>query len=259
VINNVAKVFNDWIKDIKYLPIVELVDKLREMITVLFYKRRRIGERLYGRILPAVLQILSARTRGLGHLSVIKGDNYAAEVWDNCNHRFAVKAYKHECSCLEWQHTGKPCQHALSLIAAQHIRKAMEDIVHEYYYVEKFRNAYARLIEPLPDKSKWPTVDLPNVVGAPSVGRQRKNWIKSCLESGSGGSKSSPKVAENQNEKTKKMIRGKARCPNCGELGHRKMSYKCPLNGTKKRQACLVFPFHICAVASLFNISRLTL
>jgi hypothetical protein len=32
------------------------------------------------------------------------------------------------------------------------------------------------------------------------------------------------------------MIRGKVWCPNCGELGHKKTSYKCPLNGTKKRQ-----------------------
>lgn len=39
-----------------------------------------------------------------------------------------------------------------------------------------------------------------------------------------------------------KMIRGKVLCPNCGEFGHRKTSYKCPLNGTKKRQDlnCLI-------------------
>jgi hypothetical protein len=76
VTNNVAEVFNNWIKDIKDLPVVDLVDKIREMIMVLFHKRRRIGEMLHGRILPAVLQILRAKTRGLGHLSVIKGDNY---------------------------------------------------------------------------------------------------------------------------------------------------------------------------------------
>lgn len=91
-----------------------------------------------------MLQILSARTRGLEHLNVIKGDSYAAEVWDNCNHRFVVKAYRHECTCLEWQHTGKPCQHALSLITAQQIRNVMmEDFVHDYYSMEKFRKAYA--------------------------------------------------------------------------------------------------------------------
>jgi hypothetical protein len=101
---------------------------------------------LYGRILPAILQILNARTRGLGHLSVIKGDHYSTEVWDNRNQRFMVKSYLHECSCSEWQHTGKPCHHALSLITAQQIRDVMEDFVNEYYFVEMFRKAYARSI-----------------------------------------------------------------------------------------------------------------
>jgi hypothetical protein len=115
----------------------------------------------------------------------------------------------------------------------------MEDFVNEYYSVEMFRKAYARSIESLCSKEKWPKVDLPFQVGAPlkkrGVGRQRKNRIKGFLEGGSGGSKSSSKAAENQNEKTKKMVRGKVRCSNCGELGHRKTSYKCPFNGTKKR------------------------
>jgi hypothetical protein len=209
VTSNVAEVFNNWIKDIKDLPVVELADKIREMIMILSYKRRKIGERLYGRILPAVIQILNARTRGLGHLTVIKGDNYAAEVWDNFNRRFVVKAYLHECSCCEWQHTGKPCQHALSLITARQIRNVrMEDFVHDYYSVEKFRKAYARQIEQLPSKEKWPKVDLAFEVGAPlskrGVGRQQKNRIKSCLEGGSGGSKCTKKFAENENEKTKK-------------------------------------------------------
>lgn len=130
-------------------------------------------------------------------------------VWDNCNHRFVVKAYLHECSCCEWQHTGKPCQHALSLITARQIRNVrMEDFVHDYYSVEKFRKAYARQIEQLPSKEKWPKVELAFKVGAPlskrGVGRQQKNRIKSCLEGGSGGSKCTKKVAENENEKTKK-------------------------------------------------------
>jgi hypothetical protein len=102
VTSDVAEVFNNWIKYIKNLLVAELVDKIREMIMVLFFKRRKIAERLYGRTLPAILQILNARTRGLGNLSVIKGDHYSAEVWDNRNQRFVVKVYLHECSCCEW-------------------------------------------------------------------------------------------------------------------------------------------------------------
>jgi hypothetical protein len=102
------------------------------MIMVLFSRGEKNGERLYGRTLPAILQILNARTRGLGHLSVIKGDHYSTKVWDNRNQRFAVKVYLHECSYCEWQHTGKPCHHALSLITTQQIRDVMmEDFAHE--------------------------------------------------------------------------------------------------------------------------------
>jgi hypothetical protein len=136
---------------------------------------------------------------------------------------------------LEWQHTGKPCQHALCLITAQQFRDVMmEEFVDDYYSVEMYRKAYSRLVEPIENKLFWPKVDFAKEVGAllgkRGVGRQRKNRIKSCLEGGS-----SKKKPSNDTEKTKKVIRGKFRCPNCGELGHRKSSYKCPLNDTKKR------------------------
>jgi hypothetical protein len=46
------------------------------------FHRRKIAQKLQGRILLSVLHILHARTRGLGHLSVRKADNYIAEVRD---------------------------------------------------------------------------------------------------------------------------------------------------------------------------------
>lgn len=80
VTNNLAEVFNNWIKDWKDLPVVELADKLREMIMVLWAKRRKISEKLNGKILPAVIQQLKARTRGLGHLHVVDGGSSTAEI-----------------------------------------------------------------------------------------------------------------------------------------------------------------------------------
>jgi hypothetical protein len=138
-----------------------------------------------------------------------------------------------ECSCKEWQHTGKPCNHALCLITAQEFRDVrMEDFVDDYYSISHFTTAYSRVVPPIGDKSFWPEVPFAKEVGAPigkrAVGRQRKNRMKGCLEGGSG-----KKKVNTDNGKT--SIRGKIKCPNCGELGHRKASYKCPLNGTKKR------------------------
>jgi len=77
-------------------------------------------------------------------------------------------------------------------------------------------------------------------LGKRAVGRQRKNRIKGCFEGGSG-----QKPTDNETEKGKSLIRGKFKCKNRGELGHRMASFKCPLNGTKKRQVqiVLILPF----------------
>jgi hypothetical protein len=54
--------------------------------------------------------------------------------------------------------------------------------------------------------------------------RQRKNRIKSYLEGGSVR-----KSSANDNEKMRKCLKWQYTCPNCGELGHRQSSYKCPV------------------------------
>jgi hypothetical protein len=75
--------------------------------------------------------------------------------------------------------------------------------------------------------------------------KYRKLRIKGFLES--GGSKGKRAAKETDKEAAseagkeadkfkKKMIRGKRKCKGCGELGHAETSYKCQLNGTKKRQ-----------------------
>jgi predicted RNA-binding Zn-ribbon protein involved in translation (DUF1610 family) len=50
------------------------------------------------------------------------------------------------------------------------------------------------------------------------------------VRSGSG-----KKASDNDKEETKETTCGLFKCPNCGELGHRKNSPKCHLNGTQKR------------------------
>jgi zinc finger SWIM domain-containing protein 3 len=124
VTNNMTESFNNGIKDIKDLPVCELADKLREKIMKLFYSRHMISRMFEGKILPSVLWVLKARTRWLGHISYVKGDNYIIEVRDNSDYhsKFVVQALHKECQCEEWQHTGLPCQHALCLIIAQPLR-----------------------------------------------------------------------------------------------------------------------------------------
>jgi hypothetical protein len=84
----------------------------------------------------------------------------------------------------------------------------LEEFVDEYYSVEKFQNAYKRVIVPLGDKSFWPEVDIGVPVGALLCKRpKRKNRMKGYLEGDSGKKKTN-------NEKTRKLIQWQFRCPN---------------------------------------------
>jgi hypothetical protein len=104
--------------------------------------------------------------------------------------------------------------------------------VHDFYSVQKFREAYCRVIYTIRDRSQWPQVDMDPVVKGPlakrGVVRQRKLRIKGCLE---GRSKSKTTTKEGGRQ----LKRGPIQCKKCGELGHRQTSYRCLLNGTKKR------------------------
>ena len=191
---------------------------------VLWEKRRRIGGKLCGTILPAIVHQLNIRSRGLGHLKVVNAGNGHAEVFDNSpkQERHIVDLGAQECSCLEWQHTGKPCDHAIVVITSFRSER-IKNYVHDFYSVQKFREAYCRVIYPIRDRSQWPHVDMDLVVKGPlakrGVGRQRKLRMKGCLE---GGSK--PKTSNK--EGGRQMKRGPIRCIKCGELGHRQTSYR---------------------------------
>ena len=111
-------------------------------------------------------------------------------MWDHSGAisvRHIVKLHQRTCTCHEWQHTGKPCQHVLAYVTRQR-GVDLEQFVHEYYSVNRFRAAYGREIEPLTDKTQWPQVDLPFLVGAPlaklPIGRQRKLRMKGWDERG---------------------------------------------------------------------------
>jgi len=76
---------------------------------------------------------------------------------------------------------------------------------------------------------------------APSNKLRIKGFLECGGSKGKRDAKEVDKEAANEADKEadkfkKKMIRGKRRCKGCGELGHGETSYKCRLNGTKKRQ-----------------------
>ena len=222
--NNLAESWNAWIKEHKDVPVHCMADAIREKIMILFAKRRIIATAFSPGILPAVIHQLNAASRGLGHLKFSKGHPNQAEVTevykDEEVRRHVVYLPQKICTCRQWQLTGKPCAHALTVITS--IRQPdMGSFVDNYYSVAKFQAAYVGIIPNITDRNQWPKDNKGFKVHPPcqkkrAPGRIRKNRIKSSRETGGKATR-------------------QVKCPNCQEYGHRAGSWKCHLTGTKKR------------------------
>ena len=154
--NNLAESFNNMVKELKDLPVHDMVDQIMIMLMRLWQLRKRIGDCLQGDKLPAVVQQVVNKSRILTHLSVEASSLWGAEVRDNnTGRRHVVETESRECTCLEWKHTGKPCEHVILFLAVQP-RINMHPYLHEYYSVARFKAAYATPIPPLTDQSQWP-------------------------------------------------------------------------------------------------------
>ena len=224
--NNLAESFNNKVKELKDLHVHDMVDQIRIMIMRLWELRRRIGDVLQGDKLPAVVQQVVNKSRKLTHLVVEKSSLWGAEVRDTkTGRRHVVDTELHECTCLEWQHTGKPCEHAILFLASKP-KVNMHPYLHEYYSVARFKAAYATPIPPLTDQSQWPEVDFEFSMCPPlakrKAGRPKVSRFKAWFEKGSSSKKGK------KDDKPKRPQKGnKNRCKLCEELGHRQGSTKC--------------------------------
>ena len=201
--NNLSECFNSWVSKSKDFQIVEMLDKIRQMIIEKFVLRSKIGSNMSGIIIPAITNDLNAKSKGIKDHEILICGSGKAEVTVN-RFRHAVNLEQKTCTCRAWQVTGKPCSHVLAFIAKISREVQMDDFVHEYFSVDRFRKAYACKFNPMTSKDQWPHVDLGYKIKKPKLrrkpGRPRKSRIKPHDEVGTS--------------KKRKV------CSECNELGH---------------------------------------
>ena len=160
-----------------------------------------------------MVQQVVNRSRCLSHLFVEKSSPWGAEVRDNkTGRRHVVNTELHDCTCLEWQHTGKPCEHAILFLASQP-KINMHPYLHEYYSVARFKAAYATPIPALTDQSQWPKVDIEFSMCPPltkrKAGRPKQSRFKAWFEKG-GSSKKGKK--DGKPKRAQKVTKTDASC-----------------------------------------------
>ncbi|XP_076905297.1 uncharacterized protein LOC143561018 [Bidens hawaiensis] len=146
ITNNISEAFNSWIGEVRYQPVLDLLDSIREKI---MYEVHRSGE------------------------------NRAEVKYKDT--RWEVSLDERKCSCWRWQVKGIPCVHAAAFIIFT--RDANWDkYVDSYFTIEKFKLAYALELARMLAKDQWVHIDTEEKIHPPAIkrppGRPRKNRIK---------------------------------------------------------------------------------
>ncbi|KAJ9545468.1 hypothetical protein OSB04_025175 [Centaurea solstitialis] len=205
ITNNISETFNSWIGELRYQPVLDLLDAIREKIMKRFDKKRRVVKNWNGSLVPIARNYLNSISKNLGEYEVCRSSNTQAEV--KCKgRRWEVSLDERKCSCRVWQVKGLPCVHVAAFIAF--IRDDWEKYVDPYFSIEKYKEAYALEIAPMPSKDQWMEKDgekiYPPIIRRPA-GRPKKNRIKPSDES-----------------------KRRHKCPRCGKFGHREKTCKNP-------------------------------
>ena len=99
--------FNSWVSKTKDFQVVEMHDKIRQMIIKKMVLRSKIARKMSGKIIPAVSNALNAKTMTIKDHEVLICGAGTAEVIVN-RFRHAVNLEQKTYSCRAWQVTGKP-------------------------------------------------------------------------------------------------------------------------------------------------------
>jgi hypothetical protein len=181
---------------------VQMLDHIRQMIIKKFKIRRKIDRKMVGRTIPHITRTLNKQSKNMkGHEVLICGNSIAEVIVAAVRH--AVNLGEKTCSCRTSQVCEKSYNHALGAIAKVSSEVNMEDFIHYYFSIERFKNAYEGIFKPMTSQEQWTRVHLGYKLIKPKLRRKsrrpRVSRIKASDEFG--------------NKK-------KRRCTECNELGH---------------------------------------
>jgi hypothetical protein len=197
---NIAECMNAVLRDARSLPIVLLLESIRQLIQGWFYDRRNEAAASTTDVTPWLEKILNKQIDQCVTMLVTPLNSVEFHV-RGIEMSAKVNLETRSCSCREFDLNRYPCVHAVAACRLRNI--SCYSLCSEYYSKFSWLAAYSHTIYPLDDARFWdPPQDIrervvlpPNVRRAP--GRPRTKRI--------------PSRGENQ---------PKRRCATCGVLGH---------------------------------------
>jgi len=116
--SNIAESLNSWILEAREMPILAMLERIREQLMTWFSNRRQLEANTQGilvsKIATKLQTLVNTRARKYRYMQATES-LYEVKSKETL-HDYIVNLEDRTCSCREWQSNGYPCGHALAVI-----------------------------------------------------------------------------------------------------------------------------------------------
>ncbi|KAJ6799223.1 uncharacterized protein M6B38_333555 [Iris pallida] len=148
----VTELLYSWALEGHELPIVQMMEHIREQLTAWFHERRNIGMSMQSVLVPSAEKVISEAVADSRCYQVLRANKVEFEIVSS-ERTNIVDIQSRCCSCRRWQIYGLPCAHAAAALLS-----CGEDVrlyAQECFSIRNYCETYSQIINPIPDRSLW--------------------------------------------------------------------------------------------------------
>ncbi|XP_015163457.1 uncharacterized protein [Solanum tuberosum] len=201
--SNIAECINECLVEVRQLPIIQFLEKVRVLFGSWNSKNREIASYTKETLGKRFEELLIINASKCSKMQVVQSTEFIYSVFE-CGRKFIVCLERKICNCGRFQIDEIPCAHAFVVFKKKNIID-IHSYCSDYYKPAALENTYEVPMVPMPDKEDWsaPEFVLEEIVLPPRykslAGRPRKKRKKNPGE----------KISKNTNH-----------CGRCGQEGH---------------------------------------
>ncbi|XP_071928031.1 uncharacterized protein [Coffea arabica] len=214
LVNNLSETFNSHILNAREMPVIGMVEWIREFVMERISNRVCWMRKCSGPVGPAIRALIEEREKFSRKWKPISNGKGGYQVRGPKGEQFAVYLRDRTCTCRLWQISGLPCCHAISAILK--IGRNPNDYADQCYSRDLFFQIYENVLYPISGKSLWPQSDIP--ILDPPLACVQPGRPKKARRKGSSENRSGVHVGTNNVQKLKKHVI--MHCRRCGQAGH---------------------------------------
>ncbi|XP_057721250.1 uncharacterized protein LOC130935500 [Arachis stenosperma] len=148
----VTELLYNWALECHELPIVQMMEHIRQQMVSWFNDRQDTGMRYTSILVPSAEKRIMEAIADAHCYQVLRANEVEFEIVST-ERTNIVDIRSRECSCRRWQLYGLPCAHAAAaLISCGHNAHMFAE---PCFTVQSYRMTYSQTINPIPDKSEW--------------------------------------------------------------------------------------------------------